>query len=196
MTHREDTELESVLETACGYVDAGLSVIPVRADGSKRPALASWKQYQSRRPTPEELQRWFVGSEYGIAVICGAVSGGLEVLDFDDGDAYRAWAAAMEANAPGALARLPRVQTPGGGMHVYYRVATPAGNQKLAEMTPQEAAQLKGDPGKRTLIETRGEGGYVLAPGSPAACHADGGLYRHVGGPPITEAPLIDERPT
>jgi len=42
-------------ETAKRYVDAGLSVIPVRADGSKAPAIGSWKQFQERRPTAEEL---------------------------------------------------------------------------------------------------------------------------------------------
>src|SRR5207237_857955 len=37
-----------------------------------------------------------------------------------------------------------------------------------------------------TLIETRGEGGYALAPGSPAACHPSGRTYDHIAGPPLT----------
>jgi len=57
------------------------------------------------------------------------------------------------------------VETPTGGFHIYYRCSDGVeGNQKLA--------QRKDSNGKlKTLIETRGEGGYVLAPGSPKTCH-------------------------
>ena len=58
----------------------GWSVIPCRRE--KRPCL-SWKQFQSRKPTPEEIRSW--QSEYNPsawAVITGAVSG-VVVLDFD-----------------------------------------------------------------------------------------------------------------
>jgi hypothetical protein len=179
--------MPTTLELARSYVAAGLSVIPVRADGTKAPALASWKDYQSRPPTDAELERWFTprGSfASGVAVVCGAVSGNLEVLDFDDADTFRAWAAVVDLQCPGLLDRLPQVETPGGGRHVYYRVpGRVPGNQKLARSRDGSV-----------LVETRGEGGYVLAPGCPPACHPSGRTYRHVRGLPLTAVPVWEVR--
>lgn len=172
----------TTLEYARAYVAAGLCVIPIRPDGSKAPALGSWKKYQSELPADADLALWFGDGRNGIAVICGAISGGLEVLDFDAPELFDAWTRKVETEAPGWLAKLPQVRTPEGGTHLYFRVPVPPGNDKLA----------KNKTGKKTLIETRGEGGYVLAPGSPPACHPTGRTYEHVGGPPITEAPMLE----
>jgi putative DNA primase/helicase len=172
----------SVLDCARRYVAAGLSVIPVRADGSKRPALASWKEFQERPAADGVLKAWFADDLRGIAIICGRVSGGLEVLDFETADAFAQWSVLIERQLPGLLARLPQVRTPSGGMHVYYRSGGPKGNAKLA----------RAEAGK-TVVETRGEGGYVLAPGCPPACHPTGGLYEHVAGPCLTAVPTLGE---
>src|SRR5262249_33073164 len=40
-------------------------------------------------------------------------------------------------------------------------------------------------------IQTRGEGGYALAPGTPAVCHEKGTLFEHISGPPLTELSII-----
>ncbi len=161
------TKPPEVLTLAREYVAAGLSVVPILTNGTKRPALA-WKEYQQRRPTDAELVHWWgPGSDgYGVAIIGGKVSGGLEVLDVDDAGVWSAWSALVEQHHPGLLDRLPQVLTPSGGMHVYYRTPEPAGNLKLALAANGV-----------TLIETRGEGGYVLAPGCPPACHAAGKSY-------------------
>ena len=166
----------TILDYARGYVAAGYSVIPVRPDGSKAPAVAHWKEYQSHRPDDRELVLWFGRGVNGIAIICGAVSGNLEVLDFDDAPTFEEWARLVEAEAPGLLDRFPRVATPSGGTHLYCRLpGPPPGNRKLA---------LAEDG--RVLIETRGEGGYVLAPGCPPACHPQDGGYFPSGGPALT----------
>jgi hypothetical protein len=62
-----------ILLRALEFANQGISVVPVATDGSKRPGLDSWKQYQERRPTTEELMRWFASAE-GVGVICGKVS--------------------------------------------------------------------------------------------------------------------------
>src|SRR5262245_3773417 len=49
------------LTAARHYVATGLSVIPVRLDGSKTPAFAGWREYADRQPTDSELRRWFSG---------------------------------------------------------------------------------------------------------------------------------------
>ncbi|HYT93425.1 MAG TPA: DUF3987 domain-containing protein [Gemmataceae bacterium] len=41
------------------------------------------------------------------------------------------------------------------------------------------------------MIETRGEGGYALAPGCPAECHETGRLYGHHSGPALCQVGTI-----
>jgi putative DNA primase/helicase len=164
----EQVNEADVLREARRYVGAGLSVIPVKGDGSKAPALSGWKPYQNRRATDEELRVWFRGG-CGVAVVGGRVSGGLEILDFDAPELFEPWVELVEEIAPDLLGRLPVVRTPSGGWHAYYRCDGVEGNQKLAQ---EEVAGEGGRPKRVTLIETRGEGGYVLVPPSPAACHS------------------------
>src|SRR5262249_50254551 len=40
-------------------------------------------------------------------------------------------------------------------------------------------------------IETRGEGGYALAPGCPPDCHEKGRTYDHIAGPVLTALAVI-----
>jgi hypothetical protein len=161
--------MSSVFREARRLRDAGLSIIPIRADGSKV-ATVLWKIYQSRLPTDAELTEWFRRPAYGLAVIAGAISGGLEILDFDAADIFAPWADLLEELSPGLLQRLPVVRTPTSGRHVYYRCATIVGNQKVSQHS-----DAKGRP--VIDIETRGEGGYVLAPECPLACHPLGKPY-------------------
>jgi putative DNA primase/helicase len=116
------------------------------------------------------------------------VSGGLEVIDHDGGQ-FEQWKQLVEAQAPGLLDRLTVIKTPrdSGGYHIVYRCSgiTIPGNTKLAEETITDEAT--GKPKRRTLIETRGEGGYVVTLGSPPACHPSGRPYAHIAGPPLTQ---------
>jgi putative DNA primase/helicase len=92
------------------------------------------------------------------------VSGQLEILDFDAPETFTPWGDMVDAIAPGLLPRLPLVQTPSDGKHVYYRSAVIEGNQRLAQRP-----DAKGRP--EVMIETRGEGGYAIIPPSPPTCH-------------------------
>jgi putative DNA primase/helicase len=174
------------LTAALAYEADGLSVIPIRRDGSKRPSCASWKPYQQEPADEAQVWTWFRGANPpGVAVVGGDVSGGLECLDFDAEAAttFSEWCALVEAEAPGLVARLSVAQTPKGGYHVRYRCPDMPipGNMKLAT-----------DPAaKAVLIETRGEGGYALAPGCPAECHPTGRLYEHHSGPPLKRVQAI-----
>lgn len=167
--------MNKMLAAARCFAEACFSVIPIRADGTKAPALSSWKDYQERQATEQEIEEWFSWDELGLAVVCGAVSNNLEILDFDEPGLYDQFAAICSDTGMGDLLdRLPLVETPSGGHHLYYRSAEPvAGNQKLAETGE-----------RKTRIETRGEGGYAIAPPSPAACHTDGRSYRFQRGRP------------
>ncbi len=82
------------------------------------------------------------------------------------------------------MARLSVCKTPKPGYHARYRCPAVGGNQKLA-------ADPEKPPDKRTLIETRGEGGYFLAEPCPPECHPTKRRYEHHSGPPVTELPTI-----
>jgi hypothetical protein len=149
-----------ILKAALAYLEAGLCVLPARLD-QKRPAVASWKQYQQRLPTDVEVRAWFANG-HALCILTGAVSGNLELLDFDAGGAlYDRWAQLVEEQAPGLLARMVMERSQRGGLHVVYRCAAPVcGNLKLAQRRDVEGKL-------QTLIETRGEGGLFLCAPSP-----------------------------
>ena len=134
-----------ILDTARQLVSAGVSVIPIKADGSKAPAskflpigedtmTPSWKPYQTRIANDQELVHWFAKPNVGIAVVAGEVSGNLEILDFDDPSTLRPWFDLVEAAAPGLIARPVIVKTPSQGRHAYYRSTAIQGNQSSPSM--------------------------------------------------------------
>jgi len=166
-------QIVNMLDDAQRCISLGLCVIPIRADGSKAPALSTWAQFQDHFPTPADLRNWFGGTKRGIAVLGGSISGNLEVLDFDDIEAYEAWLQLCDDHDLGELVeRLVWVQTPSGGRHGIYRCDDGVeGSQKLARTKDDHA-----------LIETKAEGGYVVAPPSPAYCHEENKPYIFLSG--------------
>ena len=129
--------------------DAGLCVLPTHF-GEKRPAMASWTEYQDRLPADRELQNWFrpEANREGMGIVCGDISGGLEVIDFDQQAAeFENW----KKEIPDELFRLLVIERSySGGKHVFYRCEQISGGQKLA---------MSED--KKTLIETRGEHNFI-----------------------------------
>lgn len=145
--------------------DAGICVIPIRDDGSKRPPI-TWEQYQHERPSREQVEQWF-GPHRAAAAICGPVSGGLIMLEME-GDDYAAgrWSAFRDA----AIARLGEDRwrevvacvelSPSGGPHLFIRCTeTTIGNLKLAR-------RKTGPTSVEVIMETRGRGGYTVIAGS------------------------------
>lgn len=168
------TKPEKVMPHADWYDDLGLCVIPMRTD--QKASKGRWKQFQQKRPNKEQLRLWFTDTDtqlLGLGIVCGRVSGGLLVRDFDSQPAYNAWKA---SNA--SLAKvLPTVETR-RGFHVY------------------ATCGLYLPRGRRTFIynfddgELRGDGGLVVAPPS---IHPDSRKpYRWIKKPTgaIPEVPL------
>jgi hypothetical protein len=160
----------AILDIARSYLRAGLSVIPVRADGSKRPVETGWDRYGHERPTDADLIRWFGnGKLYGLGITGGPASGNLAVLDFETAESYAKWKANVPADTMDALSACPVAQTPSGAFHVYVRLTESVRGTVLAR-----------DARKEVLIETRAHGEQVLAPGCPASCHPSGRTYEWV----------------
>jgi Bifunctional DNA primase/polymerase, N-terminal len=149
-----DTQL---LEAALAALRDGVSVIPINPD-TKRPygrllpdeldergqvvidpqtrrPKKTWKPYQERYATEDEIRTWHAaGAQF--AFVGGEISGGLECIDHDDVGGrvlFDAWRADVDDLADG----LPTQLTGGGGYQVAYRYPVPEGaerdgNQKLA----------------------------------------------------------------
>lgn len=167
-----------VYRTALQAQWAGISVVPIRPDGSKRPCCC-WRTYQYRRATYREITSWFARSRNGLAFITGAVSGGLEVLDFDTPDIFHAWCTSMHEGGLDALCtRLTSgyLEASPSGIHLLYRSETIEGNQKLASVPGDHPRRVK------TLIETRGEGGLIIVAPSAGGVHPSGKPYVLVQG--------------
>lgn len=150
-------------------------------------SVHSWKPFQTERATDDEFERWNrAGAQLGL--VCGNISGGLLVLDFDlvrNGTEcyYDRWANACEAQGY-RVRRLPTQRTGSGGMQVAVRCANPGGNTKLA-WVKDETEKL----GRKVAIETRGEGGYIVAAPS---LHPNGNRYKMLHGQ-LHEAPLAPQ---
>jgi len=75
--------MTTIPEAAALWHQSGVSTIPILANGTKRPAV-SWATYQARIPELGELDQWWGnGKQFGLAVICGAVSGNLEMTELE-----------------------------------------------------------------------------------------------------------------
>lgn len=158
--------LSAVWQQVTDLLAAGVSIIPVRdkeQDGKPpKTPYYRWKDYQQRIIAVDEL--WHAMEEHGtaaIAIVCGAVSGNLEAIDID----VKNWPGIdatffglIQSTYPMLWTSLRIHSTPSGGYHVLYRCEHPIniGNQKLATASTSTQAG----------IETRGEGGYVVAPPS------------------------------
>ena len=134
------------------YLAAKLSVLPAVRE-KKCPAVGKWKVWQERLPTDVEVRAWFANRHDAICLICGKISGNLEILDFDNhGELFPKW---KELIPQELFEKLVIEQTPSGGFHAAYRCSDEiCGNLKLA--------QGERDGKLVTLIETRGNGGLFL----------------------------------
>lgn len=134
----------------------GWSIIPVGLD--KKPLISSWKPFQERRPTAEEVEDWKKLNPPAWAVITGAVSG-IVTIDFDlgrggDESYFKLQVRSYESGLDLAAHR----RTGSGGYHIDvvhpgWRVRT------LQSDTPR--AWSEHWPG----IDVRGDGGYAVFAG-------------------------------
>ena len=149
--------------------NAGLSVFPLthpvahrgESEAGKKPML-KWSQFQTRRPTEREVRGWFGGVDgpsalRNIGIALGPISGCI-VIDVD---------------SPGAIGALrddgypvpPKWVATAKGEHWYYGWDDqhPIGNRAKISVG-----------GTRIPVDVRGQGGYVVGPGS---LHDTGHVY-------------------
>lgn len=182
------------LAAALTWHEAGCSLIPIRPDGTKRPAV-QWSRFMARRANLEELQIWFNGRDRnGIAVVCGSVSGNLEMLELEGRAASGANFDLIHQHATERgvgdlwfdfLENGYTEWTPSGGLHLLYRIEDHdvPGNTKIARR-PATADELADNPDDKikVLAETRGEGGYVIVAPTGGAVHPTGDTWSVASG--------------
>jgi putative DNA primase/helicase len=157
------------------WQQADVSVVPILANQTKRPAVR-WAEYQAHAPTLGQVDEWWGnGKSYGLALICGAVSGNLEMTEIEGracgGDHLTEIMNQMDELGLGHIWDLltgPNgysEMSPSGGLHLLYRISDHEvpGNTKIAQ-----------DPDRQVLAETRGTGGYVIVAPTPGLCHPSG----------------------
>jgi predicted flap endonuclease-1-like 5' DNA nuclease len=122
----------------------GFACIPLEPD-SKRPLSGfDLSRYFSQRPSASELRSWFtVNHPTNFAVMCGAVSDNLFVLDFDTSDAYLDFTSLFPSLAQSFTVKTRR------GYHVYLR----------STHSHLRSRKLRGG-------ELKAHGGYVVGAGS------------------------------
>lgn len=165
-------EFKTVWPQVKRLLEEKFSIIPVRdkQEGDHKPKTpySYWTKYQTEIITEADLWH-LMATKYNttaIAVVGGAVSGNLEIIDIDNKN--KAGIEAEVFNAintlfPNLFKRLRIHKSPSGGYHILYRVSDGKipGNKQLAKL-PLEPGQKQ----PKAFLETRGEGGYVLLPPS------------------------------
>ena len=157
----------SSVDHALGLWRRGLSVSPVprprpgvppNTPGDGKTPEIKWDTYQKRRPTECELRAWF-RTPQNIAIVTGQVSG-VVAIDVDSPEATT-WATRR-------LPYTPWQTRTAKGFHLFYQhPGIHVGNRVRVDCTD----------GKLEL-DVRGDGGYVIAPGS---IHQSGAHYEFAG---------------
>lgn len=177
----------SITQVARGLYRSGLCVRPASAE-QKRP-YGNWKDYTEKRPdTFEEMWKGGLDDTDGIALICGAVSGGVICIDFDfRGYDFEEWLSYI----PDEIRKKLYIElTQSNGVHVIYKCPdAKIRNQPLIRhYLPVEDGQsevefrgklikvdARGDA-VVTTTETRAEGGLVIV--APSKWTDNTGLTR------------------
>jgi hypothetical protein len=157
------------LRTALALWRRGLQVIPVppprpgvipgKPGDGKVPTIA-WRLHQSIRQTEADVVSMFpADTPMNIGIVTGSISGVVAV----DVDSHEAKLFAAQR-----LPYTPWQTKTGKGYHLLYRAP---------DVRVPNRARIK-TPSGRLALDVRGDGGFVIAPGS---LHASGVVYREAG---------------
>jgi Bifunctional DNA primase/polymerase, N-terminal len=174
-------------QVALAALEAGMSVLPIRPDGTKQPALSGWKRYQQEMPPQALVEKWFRNPQRGLALVTGHISGGLIALDFDDLATFDAWLRCIQREQVlyalyEYIASGYEERTPKNGRHLLFRcteafrASQRPGNQRLALRPMPEPQRVK------VLAETREEGGIIIVDPSRGSVHPSGKPYVRIRG--------------
>ena len=162
----------SMLTWALRYVSQGWAVLPV-APGDKVPAVRGGRGVYDATTNAAMVRHIWTRWPRNNIGIAGGPASGLLVLDVDPRNGGDETLGTLERRF-GALPLSPRVLTPGGGQHLYFR-------------HPSEFLRTRSTLGDG--LDVKGNGGFVIAPPS---IHPNGGRYTWDVGALPSETPVAD----
>ena len=165
-----NNEVNKTYRHALLYLKKDLNIIPLKYR-EKTPVI-EWKEYQHKKVSKEEVEKWFRNKKANIAIICGRISGNLIVIDFDSEEKYLKWLTELSENLRKIVKWTWKVKT-GRGYHVYFRL-------KNASLVPR-TTRVDG-------VDLKADGGYVVAPPS---IHPNGKEYTFIDSNPNIQEKYI-----
>lgn len=167
---------ERLLTAALAYAAHGWAVFPL---AGKRPATDHG--VHDATTSPAQIRTWWGRTPAAnIGIACGAPSGDLLVVDLDGAAGYATWRRLCHDHAPDGYQPPTLLQaTGGGGAHLLYRCPIAAARRNTA--------------GRLGLgVDTRGDGGYIVA--APSIHPDTGARYQWGVKRPVLDAPawLVD----
>ena len=161
------------------------------------PARHELEAVASGRANPDTVAAYYDEQRpTGVGVAGGLASQRLEAMDFDEREIYHAWRErALVAGLGVLVERLEEayLEHSPRGVHLLWRCDTIAGNTKLAQRLKTPDEQQHPQDRIKTLIETRGRGGYIIIAPSNGTVHPEGGAYTRVRGSLATIATISPE---
>lgn len=138
----------------------GIQIIPINE--KKIPLVEKWERSTAKHD---------ISKCYGIGLVCGKISGNLEVIDIDlkydlTGNIFADFKKTVSEINGEILKKLVVQKTVSGGYHLVYRCEVIEGNKKLAQRYATDAEKAKGEKIK-VLFETRGERGFIACYPTP-----------------------------
>lgn len=153
--------MSSTAELALAWAARGYRVFPL-SPNSRRPVWADWDWSKHATTNPETIRAWWATGDWNIGCATG---NGLVVIDIDNKDGKDGMATWVDH---GGVFDTLAVRTTTGGLHLYFRGDAASTVQRLG-----------------SGVDSRGEGGYVVAPGSTI----DGKPYQVTIERPLRELP-------
>lgn len=140
-----------MLDAAIAYLNAGLTPVPVKPR-AKSPTLVPWGQFQTRRPTEDEVMDWWTKTpDANVALVTG---NGLLVIDLDGPDAESLLSdAGIELPFDAPRVRTGRLNS---GEHVWLRIPNDLRIRPKVSLVS----------GERSAVDLRCDGAIALVPPS------------------------------
>ena len=175
------TDMRASLALRCWQ--AGLSVLPLLPGTPLVPAINTWRHFLQRQPNQAALTR-FESSDWLVGIATGQVSGGLEVLDFEQDEDWHEFRELVELRQPGLLGGLPLATSVAGVVHLYYRCENPS----TGVLAVQPLRQEMSTPVLR--VYAHGDHSFVPAPDNGRGLET--WRFEHASGPPLETIPRIE----
>lgn len=161
----------NIAETAKYYAELGFIHLPIgenKQPSDKFKGRSGAVNKLRTKPLNEHNTDFYYSTATGIALLTG---GTFEALDIDvkndnSGKLLELFKGGLKHTLPESYNKFVIQSTPSGGIHLFYRCHTIMGNQVLAKRRATDQERKKGER-EKVLIETRGEGGYIVVEPTP-----------------------------